>query len=219
MKIHKEGQQLVAVTAVLLLMLYTTLYLLAPGALPLALALSIFPLAFMLWFFRHPAREIETPDEDLVYSPADGRVVVIEEVEEPEYFRERKLQISIFMSPTDVHLNRVPVSGKVSYYRYHPGRYLVAWHPKSSLENERSTIVIDTGSAQILLRQIAGAMARRIRTYVSHEQPVQQGEELGFIKFGSRVDLMLPLEAEVMVKQGQKVYSNRTVIARLNPEF
>lgn len=215
MKIHREGYNLLAVSASILILLQLVVQHLVPAALPVSLVIGAGLLGFMLWFFRHPRRPIDRFDDQLVYAPADGKVVVIEEVEEKEYFHDRRLQVSIFMSPLNVHLNRVPIGGKVRYYRYHPGRYLVAWHPKSSSENERSTIVIDNGSAQILLRQIAGAMARRIRTYVEAGGKVQQGAELGFIKFGSRVDVLLPLDARIKVEIGQQVYGNRSLIAQL----
>lgn len=168
-----------------------------------------------LQFFRNPNRLVPETDEDLVYAPADGKVVVIEETYEPEYFKEKRLQVSIFMSPVNVHVNRNPVSGRVLYNKYHPGKYLVAWHPKSSTENERTTVVIDTGNAEILLRQIAGALAKRIKNYLEVGQYVHQGEDFGFIKFGSRVDMFLPLGTKIEVGIGEKVKGNKTVIARL----
>lgn len=217
MKIHHEGHRLLGYALLALILLNLLMQTLVPSAFPVSLAVSLVLLVFVLWFFRNPRRGIEEEDEQYIYAPADGRVVVMEEVEEPEYFRSKRLQVSIFMSITDVHLNRVPVSGKVVYHRYHPGRYLVAWHPKASLENERSTIVIDNGEAEVLLRQIAGAVARRIRTYAEEGLEVKQGAELGFIKFGSRLDILLPLDAEIEVERGQKVKGNKTVIARLRP--
>ncbi|MEL7163285.1 MAG: phosphatidylserine decarboxylase, partial [Bacteroidota bacterium] len=140
---------------------------------------------------------------------------VIEEAEETEYFKDKRLQVSIFMSPVNVHVNRNPVGGKVTYNAYHPGKYLVAWHPKSSTENERTTVVIDNGRTEILLRQIAGALAKRIKNYLEVGQSVRQGEDFGFIKFGSRVDLFLPLGTKPEVKLNQQVKGNKTVIARL----
>ena len=149
-------------------------------------------------------------------APADGTIVVIEETEESEYFKERRRQVSIFMSPLNVHVNRNPVTGIVSYFRYYPGKYLVAWHPKSSTENERTTVVIRLANGvEVLLRQIAGAVARRIVWYVKEGQSVDQGNELGFIKFGSRVDVFLPLDAEVKVKIGDKTKGGVTVLADL----
>ena len=146
--------------------------------------------------------------------PADGKVVVIEETEETEYFHDRRLQVSIFMSPTNVHVNRNPISGIVSYFKYHPGKFLVAWHPKSSTENERTTVVVKKANGvEVLFRQIAGALARRIVWYVKEEQTVTQGDEFGFIKFGSRVDLFLPIGTKVNVQIGDKVVGGKTIIA------
>ena len=170
---------------------------------------------FILFFFRLPVRNLE-PDFDLVYSPADGKVVVIEETEETEYFKDMRLQVSIFMSPFNMHSNRYPVSGKIKYISYNPGKNIVAWHPKSSEFNERSTIVIETkGGREILVRQIAGAMARRIVTYAKKDQEVRQGDELGFIKFGSRVDVFFPLGTEIEVPILQHVRANKSVLARI----
>ncbi|MEZ4987465.1 MAG: phosphatidylserine decarboxylase family protein [Saprospiraceae bacterium] len=165
--------------------------------------------------FRNPNRPIPQQDNQLVYAPADGKVVVIEATEETEYFQDQRLQISIFMSPLNVHVNRSPFGGTVAYVKYHPGKYLVAWHPKSSTENERATVVINNGITPILLRQIAGAVARRIRTYVHANQPIQQGDEFGFITFGSRVDIFLPLDAAVKVKIGDTVRGNVDVLAEV----
>ena len=149
-------------------------------------------------------------------APADGKVVVIEEAEEKEYFHERRLQISIFMSPINVHVNRSPVAGVVKYFKYHAGKYLVAWHPKSSSDNERTTVVVEIPDGpEVLFRQIAGAMARRIKWYINEGDRVQQGAEFGFIKFGSRVDVFLPLGAEVKVSVGDKTKGGRTVLAEL----
>lgn len=178
------------------------------------LALLIFLLLFSIQFFRNPKRIIDDIDDSKIYASADGKVVVIEETMEPEYFKDRRLQVSIFMSPLNVHANRVPVSGQVQYAKYHKGKYLVAWHPKSSTENERTTTVIKTKSGQeVLVRQIAGAMARRIKHYMSEGQTVQQGDELGFIKFGSRSDIFLPLGTKVNVELDQMVKGNIDVIA------
>lgn len=178
-------------------------------------ALSFIFYALILQFFRNPVRTIRVADNGLVYAPADGKVCVIEETVEEEFFKDKRLQVSIFMSPVNVHVNRNPVSGLVRYFRYHPGKYLVAWHPKSSTENERTSIVYDTGSAQILMRQVAGALARRIRWYIGEGEQVAQGADMGFIKFGSRVDLYLPLNAKVEVKMDEMVKGNQTVVARL----
>ena len=214
-RIHKEGRKILLVAAVLIAGILLLVFNFLPNLLLVAsIAFGVLFLA-ILQFFRNPTRIIQVPDNQLVYAPADGRIVVIEEVEEPEYFKDRRLQVSIFMSPTNVHVNRNPVSGKVNYYKYHPGKYLVAWHPKSSLENERTTIVIDNGSDEILLRQIAGAMAKRIVNYLKVGDQVEQGTDMGFIKFGSRVDLFLPLNADVRVNIDDKVKGNKTIIAKL----
>ena len=215
MKIHKEGRLIITAVGIVLILLNLFFSYLAPKAFPLATLASVLLYAWVIHFFRHPHREIHMADNNLVYAPADGKVVVIEETDETEYFKDRRLQVSIFMSPMNVHVNRNPVSGTVNYLKYHPGRYLVAWHPKSSTENERTTVVIDNGEAEILLRQIAGAMAKRIKTYLQVGQQVEQGGEMGFIKFGSRVDVFLPLDAQLEVRIGDKVKGNKTVIARL----
>ncbi|HWA33759.1 MAG TPA: phosphatidylserine decarboxylase family protein, partial [Cyclobacteriaceae bacterium] len=155
-------------------------------------------------------------NEKTVLAPADGKVVVIEETNETEYLNSRRKQISIFMSPVNVHVNRMPVGGSISYYKYHPGKYLVAWHPKSSTENERTTVVAKMkNGTEVLFRQIAGALARRIKCYVKEGQTLDQGQEFGFIKFGSRVDIFLPLDATVNVKIGDVTKGGRTVIAEL----
>ena len=166
-------------------------------------------------FFRIPTR-LHTLNEKQVIAPADGTVVVIEETEEGEYFKDKRRQVSIFMSPLDVHVNRNPLSGVVSYFRYYPGKYLVAWHPKSSTDNERTTVVIQQpGGVEVLMRLIAGALARRIVWYVKEGESVKQTEEMGFIKFGSRVDLYLPLNAKINVKMGEKTKGGVTVVAEL----
>jgi phosphatidylserine decarboxylase len=176
---------------------------------------SLMLYVFLLFFFRLPARHLE-PDPGLIYAPADGKVVVIEEAEEKEYFRDMRLQVSIFMSPFNMHSNRYPVSGHIKYVEYHPGHKMAAWHPKSSELNERSTIVIETKSGtEILIRQIAGAVARRIVTYAKADQDVNQGDELGFIKFGSRVDVFLPVGTEVEIPILQQVKANKSIIARI----
>ncbi|MFM2207380.1 MAG: hypothetical protein RL213_1355 [Bacteroidota bacterium] len=170
-------------------------------------------LLIILQFFRNPRRRT-VRNEQHVIAPADGKVVVIEEAEEPEFFKGKRLQVSIFMSPFNVHVNRYPVGGKVVYSKYHPGLYLVAWHPKSSTENERTTVVVETAaSQQVLFRQIAGALARRIVCYAKEGQTAVQGEEFGFIKFGSRVDIFLPVGTKVNVQLNQKVTGGETVIA------
>jgi phosphatidylserine decarboxylase len=214
--IHQEGRGLLLVSGLCIALLNIAFYTRLPGFFPLILVLSTVLFGLLLQFFRNPTRTIPYQDDRLIYAPADGKVVVIEEAVENEYFQEKRLQVSIFMSPLNVHVNRNPVSGTIRYFLYHPGKYLVAWHPKSSEENERTTIVYDTGKHEILMRQIAGALARRIRWYVDEGDAVQQGEDMGFIKFGSRVDLFLPTDAEIMVKMDQQVQGNKTVLARLD---
>ncbi len=214
-RIHKEGRKIIFFTALLAVLLSLLADIFFPGLLSGIITLFTVLFLAVVMFFRNPRRELKVPDDRCIYAPADGKIVAIEEVEEEEYFKQRRLLVSIFMSPANVHVNRNPVSGKVNYFKYHPGKYLVAWHPKSSEENERTTIVIDTGEVEILCRQIAGAMAKRIVNYLSPGQEVVQGHEMGFIKFGSRVDLILPLDVKLEVELGQKVKGNRTVIARI----
>ena len=214
-RIHKEGSTMLVVTALLLFALNVIIAQFLPVAFWAVLVLSLIFYGIILQFFRNPVRTIQVSDKQLVYAAADGRVCVIEEVFEPEYFKEKRLQVSIFMSPFNVHVNRNPVSGVVNYFRYHPGKYLVAWHPKSSTENERTTIVYDFGKGEILMRQIAGALAKRIKWYIGEGDVVQQGGDMGFIKFGSRVDLYLPLHTQVEVTMDQQVKGNQTIIARL----
>lgn len=214
MRIHKEGFATIAGTGLFLLLLnMLVMWFLPAMGTPIWVLSAVF-FCFILQFFRNPVRRIPYSDDRLIYAPADGKIVVIEEVVEAEYLAKAVRQISIFMSPLNVHVNRIPVSGHIEYARYHPGQYLVAWHPKSSLLNERTTTVISTGQNQVLLRQIAGALARRIVNYVQSGDRVEQGSEMGFIKFGSRVDIMLPLSAEVLVQIGQHVKGNHTIIAR-----
>lgn len=216
MRLHREGTPTLLIgTAVVCFALFALWkWPVLPQALLILLsALLIAVLGIIVWFFRVPARNVRK-DERAILSPCDGKVVVIEEVFEPEYFKDRRLQVSIFMSPLNVHINYDPISGTTSYYRYHPGKYLVAWHPKSSTENERSTVVTrHPVHGEVLLRQIAGALARRICTYSREGAPAVQGKEFGFIKFGSRVDLLLPLNAKVDVQLGQKVSGSLTTIA------
>ena len=170
---------------------------------------------FLLFFFRLPIRYFEA-DPGLIFAPADGKVVVIEETMENEYFKDMRLQVSIFMSPFNMHSNRYPVSGKVQYVCYHPGQNMVAWHPKSSELNERSTIVIKTNTGtEVMIRQIAGAVARRIVTYAKENADVHQGDELGFIKFGSRVDLFLPIDTDIEIPILQQVKANKSIIAKI----
>jgi phosphatidylserine decarboxylase len=214
-RIHKEGRMILALLALALAALNFAVIKLAPIAFWPVLTLSVIFYLLVLQFFRNPVREVLVADNNVVYAPADGRVCVIEEVFEPEYFKEKRLQVSIFMSPFNVHVNRNPVSGVVNYFKYHPGKYLVAWHPKSSTENERTTVVYNFGEGEILMRQIAGAVAKRIKWYIHEGDRVEQGRDMGFIKFGSRVDLFLPLDAKVEIVMNQQVKGNKTVVARL----
>jgi phosphatidylserine decarboxylase len=218
MRIHKEGYKILGYSFIFILLLNILIFLFCKKVLYLQwviFTLSILFYAFLLYFFRLPKRQFD-PVAGLVYSPADGKVVVIEEAVEKEYFKDRRLQVSIFMSPLNVHSNRYPVSGKIKYVKYHPGKYMVAWHPKSSELNERSTIVIETADGkEILIRQIAGAVARRIVTYSKENQNVTQGDELGFIKFGSRVDIFLPLGTKVEASVLQRVRANKDIIAEI----
>ncbi len=216
MNIHKEGYKIIIIgTLVILLMATLVINFVHVLTIPVIILLSLI-FAWLLWFFRDPVRLIPLPGDDILYAPCDGKVVVIEKINEPTYFKSDRLQISIFMSPMNVHVNRVPVNGKVVLNQYFPGKFLVAWDPKSSTENERNYSVIDQGNYKIGVVQIAGAMARRIINYLSVGQEVKQGEELGFIRFGSRVDLYLPLDAKVEVKIGDVVQGNLSIIARLD---
>jgi phosphatidylserine decarboxylase len=214
-RIHSEGKALLLVLLLVLVGLNGLVSWFFPAFFWPCLIVSAIIFGLILQFFRNPVRTIEVSDSGIVYAPADGRVCVIEETIESEYFNDKRIQVSIFMSPVNVHVNRNPVSGTVPYFRYHPGKYLVAWHPKSSTENERTTIVYDTGQVQILMRQIAGALAKRIKWYVQEGQKVEQGADMGFIKFGSRVDLYLPVGTKVEVQLDQQVKGNKTIIARL----
>lgn len=215
--IHKEGYKILGFGLIILLVL-NVLAALFLGDYPIIkwsiIVCSFMLYIFLLFFFRLPIRNLEA-DPGKIYAPADGKVVVIEETMVDEYFKDMRLQVSIFMSPFNVHSNRYPVSGKVKYVCYHPGSYMVAWHPKSSELNERSTIVVETeDGTEIMIRQIAGAVARRIVTYSKENQEVRQGGELGFIKFGSRVDIFLPLGTEVEIPILQQVKANKTIIAK-----
>lgn len=216
MTIHKEGFSIVTFSFLILLALNILLGYFTGTNLWINIPIGIASFGFwffLLWFFRSPKRDI-TPDNSKIMCPADGKVVVIEETDENEYFKDRRIQISIFMSPLNVHENRYPVSGNVVYYKYHEGDYMVAWHPKSSTHNERTTIVVKAANGiDILIRQIAGAVARRVVCYSQVNNEVLQGQTLGFIKFGSRVDLFLPLNAKIDIKLNQKVTANKTIIA------
>lgn len=217
-KIHKEGHKILLISGIVLLLINISaafifrsipVYYITGGV-------SLIIILAFASFFRIPSRNFFTSDNQII-APADGRVVVIEEVVESEYFKDKRIQVSIFMSPANVHVNRNPISGVVKYQKYHPGKYLVAWHPKSSEKNERNTVVIehDELDAEILIRQIAGKLARKIRWYLNEGDEVEQNAELGFIKFGSRVDLFLPVGTKIEVDLKQKVKGGITVIGTL----
>jgi len=216
--IHKEGYKILAfgLLALLVLNIIVNIIWSDLGLVRWAFFICSFMLyIFLLFFFRLPTRYLEA-DPGLIYAPADGKVVVIEETMENEYFKDMRLQVSIFMSPFNMHSNRYPVSGRVKYVCYHSGQNMVAWHPKSSELNERSTIVIETSNGiEVMIRQIAGAVARRIVTYAKENINVQQGDELGFIKFGSRVDIFLPIGTEVEIPILQQVKANKSIIATI----
>ena len=211
--IHKEGYRIIITTIIALITLNYVVSIFEIDWLNTAfLIISIIFLILILQFFRNPTRKVVASENDVV-APADGKVVVIEEVEETEYFKDKRLQVSIFMSPINVHVNRYPINGKVKYAKYHPGKYLVAWHPKSSTENERTTVVVENDKIAILFRQIAGALARRIVMYSQENDNAKKGEDFGFIKFGSRVDLFFPIGTKINVELDQVVKGNKTVIA------
>ncbi len=218
MKFHKEGYaSLLMVLLFSAIIIFISHYFFPAVALAhwFSYILSAFLTITILQFFRHPSRDFET-GENLIISPADGKVVVIEETEEKEYFKDKRLQVSIFMSPINVHVNRYPIGGKVSFFKYHPGKFLAAWEPKSSTDNERTTIVVKHNKGtEILFRQIAGALARRIVWYCKEGDIAQQCGEMGFIKFGSRVDLFLPLGTKLNVKIGDVVIGSKSVIGEI----
>ncbi|MBS1742608.1 MAG: phosphatidylserine decarboxylase family protein [Bacteroidetes bacterium] len=216
MTIHREGYKSIALATLLLgavnIILFwflgtTMLWLCAA-----ILFISVVLVLFIVSFFRIPARKLTISGNSII-APADGKVVVIEETTDEEYFKDKRLQVSIFMSPANVHVNRNPITGEVIYNKYHKGKYLVAWHPKSSTENERHSVVIKNEKTEILVKQIAGALAKRIVNYLEVGQKVNQTEEMGFIKFGSRVDLLLPVGTKINVLMNEKVKGGVTVIA------
>lgn len=217
MKIHKEGYPTIAIGALVAgAIVVLTMLFVAPshpllGWMIMFAAIAVF--VFLISFFRIPART-HASGSNLIVAPCDGTVVVIEEVEADEYFHDRRLQLSIFMSPLNVHVNRNPVSGEIMYSQYHKGKYLVAWHPKSSTENERHSVVYRQDGKEMLVKQIAGALAKRIVNYLKPGDNVQMGEEMGFIKFGSRVDLLLPLGTQIDVTLNQKVKGGVTVLGK-----
>lgn len=213
---HKEGSKIILITLLLVVgIIFLTDEFVAISWLRTILYLfALVILVLVLQFFRNPTRVADNSDNHIL-APVDGKVVVIEEVFEPEYFKDKRLMVSIFMSPINVHVTRYCVNGIVKYSKYHPGKYLVAWHPKASEENERTTVVINNRVyGEILYRQIAGALARRIVNYAQEGMRVVQGKDAGFIKFGSRVDIYLPLGTEINVKLGDKAIGNKTVISK-----
>jgi len=217
MNLHREGYKIIFISTLILVGIVYGLSSIAVQSWLQAIILIPILVLYILVirFFRNPPR-FSDKTENGVVSPCDGKVVVIEEVEESEYFKDKRIQLSIFMSPLNVHVNRNPISGIVNYFKYHPGKYLVAWHPKSSTENERTTTVIKTdGGVEVLFRQIAGAVARRIRWYVKPSDKVSQGNEMGFIKFGSRVDVFVPVGTEINVEIGQKVKAAESLLGTL----
>ena len=207
MKIHKEGYKIIRnfiIISLTILLFFPYFYL---------SFILLSTLLLIVYFFRVPNRKIKT-SKNVVFAPCDGKIVQIREVEETEFFKQKKILVSLFMSPLNVHSNHYPIDGNVVYTKYHPGKFLVAWNPKSSTKNERSSVVIENTKISVLVRQIAGALARRIVTYSKRNEQVTSGEELGFIKFGSRVDLYLPLSTEINVKLNEKVKAKISIIAK-----
>ena len=219
MNIHKEGYKTIALCALIFGAINITFFYFFSASMPvvswIVFGVSLVVMLFIISFFRSPKRNCTVAHHQVI-CPADGKVVVIEETMETEYFKDKRLQVSIFMSPANVHINRIPMSGKVEYSQYHKGKYLVAWSPKSSTENERHSVVIKSDSAEILVKQIAGALAKRIVNYLAVGQRVLQGNEMGFIKFGSRVDVILPVGTELPVKLNQQVKGGVTVLATID---
>jgi len=215
MTIHREGYKSIAVTALIFGIFNLISFKVLEGLPWLAITLFILTFGlflFIISFFRIPNRNFTYNDNQII-CPADGKVVVIEEITDEEYFKDRRIQVSVFMSPANVHVNRNPMSGEVTYNQYHKGKYLVAWHPKSSTENERWSIAVKNNHGEILYKQIAGALAKRICNYTHVGQQVKQCEEYGFIKFGSRVDILLPVGTEINVSLNQVVKGGTTVLA------
>lgn len=217
MRVHREGQSIVFGVLTFFMVFYVliahftnchTLYCNSVGI------AGILIISFLLFFFRNPARKI-SKNPSVVYAPADGKIIAIEEVFETEFLNRKCIKVSIFMSIWNIHVNRYPISGQIIYTKYHPGKYLIAHHPKSSELNEHQTIVIEKpGGAEIMVKQIAGTVARRIVCYAKQRKHVEQGDDLGFIRFGSRVDIFIPLNASVLIQMNEKVKGNRTVIGR-----
>ena len=207
--IHKEGYKIISI----ILLIFVVINIIVSSY--ILLVVSILLICFLLSFFRIPRRKC-THQSDVVYAPADGKIVAIEETIEKEYLKDKRIQVSIFMSIWNVHINWYPINGIIKFFKYHPGKFLIARNPKSSEENERTTIVLETKhKIELVIRQIAGAVARRIKHYVNENKEVNQGEELGFIKFGSRVDVFFPLGTDIKIKLNQKVKGKKTIIAEL----
>lgn len=212
---HKEGYKIILITLVIVIgsVLMIDRFIDIAWLRILLMIGMLALLVLILQFFRNPKR-LTTLDDNSVVSPVDGKVVVIEEVFEKEVFNEKRIQVSVFMSPINVHVTRYPIGGNVTYSKYHPGKFLVAWHPKSSEENERTTVVVENDNfGKVLYRQVAGALAKRIVNYAKVDDNAVQGSDSGFIKFGSRVDLFLPLDADIKVELNQKVKGGETIIA------
>ena len=213
--IHKEGYFTLIISAIVLLVANGLTYTFFPPIILFSTFVFLALWLFLVSFFRNPKRTIDQYADDIVYCPADGKIVVIENTNESEVLKDERIQVSIFMSPLNVHVNRNPISGKVTFFKYHPGAFYKAWNPKASTENERTTVMIENPKGKVLFRQIAGALARRIVWYVSQGDEVKQGEDMGFIKLGSRVDVFLPKDAKLEVEMGHMVSGNETVLARL----
>ncbi len=213
--IHKEGKKPLLSTIIVFTILSLIFHRFLPAVFPYLAILLLVVFLVYLNFFKNPNRSIEQIEEDIILAPADGKVVVIERVIETEFLKTEVTQVSIFMNPLNVHVNRNPVSGAIKYFKYHPGKFMPAWEPKSSTENERTTTVYENKNGLLLMRQIAGALAKRIVWYIKEGDAVSQGADMGFIKLGSRVDLLIPDNFEIMVEMGQKSIGNRTVIAKL----
>ena len=213
MKLHKEGYKSLRNEIIILIILAYFSYISDNKIVESLYAIMIFIFVITLNFFRIPKRTFERQN-DIIYSPCDGKVVVIEETLETEYYKDKRIQVSVFMSPLNVHNNLYPISGMVTYTKYHPGKFLVAWNPKASADNERSTVVVENNKISVLCRQIAGALARRIITYSKAKDSVNSADEIGFIKFGSRVDLFLPIGTKIEVVNGDKVIGGQSIIAK-----
>ena len=213
MKLHKEGYKSIRNEIIILILLAFFSYISDSKIVDSLYAIMIFIFVITLNFFRIPKRTFERQN-DIIYSPCDGKVVVIEETTETEYYKDKRIQVSVFMSPLNVHNNLYPISGMVTYTKYHAGKFLVAWNPKASTDNERSTVVVENNKISVLCRQIAGALARRIITYSKAKDSVNSADEIGFIKFGSRVDLFLPIGTKIEVVIGDKVIGGQSIIAK-----